>query len=234
MGNKIFKLTNLIKNNNRFLSEKELEYFNNIVFKEEYTNHTFQNVKKWKEYIFIYVHKDEIPNHLNHFIFKIINVIIKEINKMSESNQIHIINEDIYIKFKQEIPLLELFFTDKHNMFSKQLSMHGREIFRNKKAGFFNININKHNQIVKGIIYVDIKTYQNDKESVQHILREEIIQSLGMVNDIHLAGSIFNQNWDYNYKYSSLDKKLITFFLSNKIKPGTTKKEVELLNIKSN
>lgn len=232
MGNKILKLQNLVKINNKYLSRKEMKFFKHIVFKNEYGNVSYTNIKKWKGDIFIYLHQYGIPTHLIDFISKSIKSIVNEINEMSSSNKLYIINKESYIEYKKTVPLLEIFGSNQYNVFSKRLSKVGQQIFKKKKDGFFNINYNRNFEIEKGIVYINIFDNQKNRNRVLHLLREEIIQSLGMVNDIDLENSIFNQNFDKNYKYSKMDKKLITFFLSSDIKPGANKKEIKLLNNK--
>jgi len=233
MGNKILKLQNLVKINNKYLSRKEIKLFKQIVFKHEYDNVSYHNIKKWKGDIFIYLHHYGIPSYLIDFISERINIIVNEINEMSSSNKLYIINKDLYREYKNKVPLLEIFGSNQHNVFSKRLSKVGQQIFKKKKDGFFNITYNKNFEIEKGIVYINIIDNQENKNRLLHLLREEIIQSLGMVNDIDFKNSIFNQNLDKNYKYSRMDRKLITFFLSSNIKPGTNKKEIELLNNKN-
>ena len=91
--------------------------------------------------------------------------------------------------------------------------------------GFATIFYNQKFIIKRALIYVDI--YRTKKiECQEHLLREEITQSLGLVNDINMRNSIFNQNWECTTEYTNFDKMIIKLFMSKKIKSGMNKDEI--------
>jgi hypothetical protein len=60
-----------------------------------------------------------------------------------------------------------------------------------------------------GVMYVDVFRAR-DIESQKHLIREELTQSLGLVNDSwKYENSIFYQGWTTTNSYSEIDIKLI-------------------------
>jgi hypothetical protein len=65
-----------------------------------------------------------------------------------------------------------------------------------------------------------------------HLIREELTQSLGLMNDSKkYNNSIFYQEWTDVTSFSDVDKAVITLLYLKKIKPGMSKEQVlEILN----
>lgn len=80
--------------------------------------------------------------------------------------------------------------------------------------------------ITRGSMLVDI-TKLDSLDCQKHILREELTQGLGLLNDTfdHPA-SIFYQRYTCFPSYADIDLALLELFLSNKIQAGMTSSQV--------
>ncbi len=100
------------------------------------------------------------------------------------------------------------------------------EHFVGNNQGLFWVHWDEKSAITDGSMYVDIER-TGDVECQKHLLREELTQSLGLMQDTQqYPTSIFQQNWTCNTTYSNVDRKLIQLLYLPAIKPGMTKKEV--------
>ena len=188
-----------------------LKLFLNIILNNEFENKS-KRCKKWKKDIKLFIFFEKYVKDLDNEA----NKIIKEINEISNT--------------------IKIYRTDKFEESNMRVFLSSAEIFmdylpKNKwkylkdNYGFATIFYNHKFIINKALIYVDI--YRTKKIKCQkHLLREEITQSLGLVNDINMKKSIFNQNWECTNKYTKLDKMIIKLFMSKKIKPGMNKDEI--------
>ena len=96
----------------------------------------------------------------------------------------------------------------------------------NSNLGLFNINWDSQNNLFKGRMYVDI--YKPDKYAQQHLLREELTQSLGLGKDSYkYPESIFQQNWTLTTEYAEIDNELIRLLYYPSLYSGMTDVEVE-------
>jgi hypothetical protein len=76
---------------------------------------------------------------------------------------------------------------------------------------------------------LDIFRTQRDVER-RHLLREELTQSLGLMNDTNdYPDSIFYQAWTITTQYSEIDKKIIRLLYHQDIKAGMNRLQVEEL-----
>lgn len=78
-------------------------------------------------------------------------------------------------------------------------------------------------EITRGSLYVDVPTVQ-DLSCQKHLLREELTQGLGLLNDsFRHPESIFQQNWTCTTSYTDIDKELLKLFLSRNLTAGMTR-----------
>jgi len=67
----------------------------------------------------------------------------------------------------------------------------------------------------------------NQKER-SHLIREELTQSLGMMNDSYeYKDSIFYQDWTDKGSYAGMDRAVIRILYDPRIEPGMTMDEVD-------
>ena len=92
--------------------------------------------------------------------------------------------------------------------------------------GMFWTYWNGKSEIYKASMYVDVKRTK-DINCQKHLLREELTQALGLMNDSSdFEDSIFYSEWSCGMGYSELDKLVIKQFLNPNIKAGMTAKQV--------
>ena len=168
--------------------------------------------KKWVDNIIIYTFFEKYSIELD----KELNNIIKDINNLSQT-----------IKLSRTDDLNEAnlrVYLSSRKTFQKIIPENYQDLL-NRNYGLGIIFYNRKYIIHKADIYVDTERTV-DINCQKHLLREEITQILGMVNDIQISGSIFNQKWECTTKYNKFDKLIIYFFLSKQIKPGMDEKDI--------
>ena len=93
-------------------------------------------------------------------------------------------------------------------------------------SGFATIAWNDQNEIIRASACLDVKNYA-DEQLYRHILREELAQILGLINDTETDdNSIFYQFNSNRTTYSAIDQQLIAYMLGNELKPGMCKSEI--------
>ena len=169
--------------------------------------------KKWENNIKIYVFFQEYITQLDVEL----NSIINEINSMSDTIKL------IRVDNKNDANL-EIFLCS-HKMY-KKISPKSEWNNIDNNYGLSTIYYNNRYIIQKGRIYVDI--YRTKELKCQkHLLREELTQSLGLVNDIYMDNSIFNKKWECTNSYTYFDRLIIKFFLSKHIKAGMDENDIK-------
>ena len=82
-------------------------------------------------------------------------------------------------------------------------------LYVDENLGFFWVYWNASFEIMRGSMYVDVFEVV-DQDAQQHLLREELTQSLGLMNDsAENPESIFYQNWTTTTAYASIDREVI-------------------------
>ena len=184
----------------------EIEYFTEIALGTEYGDNT-QVIRKWNSDIRIKVNGYPNENDL-----KALDQVVSDINEITgDKINVSIVetNQNININF---VPLSE---------FSICNAPPGN-------YGYFNCKW-RDNVIYECTICVATDDVLL-KEERTHMIREEITQSLGLMNDsLKYRDSIFYQGWTQTQRYLEIDRKMIEILYSDYIKPGMGKEEVEYI-----
>lgn len=91
-------------------------------------------------------------------------------------------------------------------------------------SGFAAIAWNANLEIIRASACVDIINFS---PAQKHILREELAQTLGLINDTELVdNTIFHQFIDTTESYSDIDQAMIGFILSSELQAGMCLNEV--------
>lgn len=188
-----------------------INIFLKIILENEF-HKTDKKCKKWVDDIIIYTYFEKYSLELD----KELNNIIKDINNLSQT--IKLSRTDNLNKAN-----LRVYLSSRKNF--QRIIPSNYEDLITTNYGLGIIFYNKKYIIHKADVYVDTERTVNIK-CQKHLLREEITQILGMVNDIQIPESIFNQKWECTTKYNKFDKLIIYFFLSKEIKPGMDEKEI--------
>lgn len=171
-----------------------------------------QNIVKWRQDMKIYV-----PNRSYQHLMDELEIIVQELNELNQSTQIEIVEDESLSNFTVFFGSGEAYVELEPNASSYVGSNWG--LFWIYWTGGFEIN--------RGSLYVDVFR-TTDQECQKHLLREELTQSLGMMNDIDTdAESIFYQQWTCGPRFSALDKFVIELFLSDEIRNGQSRSSVE-------
>ena len=162
-------------------------------------------IRKWNKNIQIYLmHPDESA-----LVAEFEN-IIQEINALSSSIKLHRTEQESAADFF-------ILFTDgaEYAAFEPNASdfvVHNR--------GLVWIYWNGQSEITHGSMYVDVRKVL-DEDCRKHLLREELTQGLGLLNDsFKYPTSIFQQNWTCTPFYADIDRELLEIFLRSEVKPG--------------
>ena len=98
-----------------------------------------------------------------------------------------------------------------------------------RNMGYFWTRADASGALNNATILIDTASI-NDTERC-HLIREELTQSLGLMNDSDKhADSMFYIDWTYTTQYSELDKQIISILYGgNGIEPGMGRAEIEKL-----
>ncbi|GAB4395717.1 MAG: hypothetical protein OHK0053_05880 [Microscillaceae bacterium] len=91
-----------------------------------------------------------------------------------------------------------------------------------KNEGFFYLRLGPDYEIEQGHIFIAAQNqWLTDIQA--HLLREELTQALGLVNDSwHCPHSIFYQGWTQTQSWAAIDRWLIRHLYHPKLTPGMT------------
>ena len=193
--------------------KKVLDYFNELVFGAELGEKN-QRIKKWVGDMRIFVKGERVP-----FLDRELDNIIEEINAMITPIRL--------LRVASEEEANYIIFLGSGEDYAKIESAARAHIERN--WGLFWVYFNGRNEIYKGSMYVDIiRAHRMDAQ--KHLLREELTQSLGIMNDSYrYADSMFYQKWNPVTRYSEIDKGVIKLLYQSQIKTNMTKQQVNQL-----
>ena len=170
-------------------------------------------LRKWSTDVRIFVPNRQYP-HLNEELER----ILKELNDLSESIV-------LYEVAAEEEANFVVFLGDKDTYVSKYEPNAANYV--NGNLGLFWVYWTSSQRIVKGSMYVDVFRV-SDSECQKHLLREEITQGLGLMNDsFEYDNSIFYQKWTCGADYAPVDREVIRYILHPQLKAGMNREEVE-------
>ena len=169
-------------------------------------------LRKWAQDIEIYLVNPEV-GHLVEECEKVID----EINALSSSIRLRRVEN-------QEQAEFVIFFSDGDTYVNHEPNAKNH-VAGNR--GLVWIYWNGRSEINRGSMYVDI-TQVLDQDCQKHLLREELTQGLGLLNDsFKYSESIFQQNWTCSPSYAEIDRELLKIFLNEDVRPGMTRLELE-------
>jgi hypothetical protein len=182
---------------------REIEYFLDIALGAEYGTSEF--VKRWSGTIEYQIKgsptlKDRI----------ITRSIMRELRELTGNR----------IRFKKvrEDPEMVIWFVPVHDMSTYEPE------YVEGNWGFFYIWWNSSKEIYRANVL--IASDEPNQKQRNHLIREEVTQSLGLINDSRkYEESIFHQEWTETQKFAAIDEKLIAMLYSDAIKPGMTRNE---------
>jgi hypothetical protein len=181
-------------------------------FKEVCLGAGFGNIsdvtRKWRNNMKIYV-----SGHPDKDLKKELNSIVKELNQLTSISDFTIsfiadsTSSNAYLFFGAGKEFAEM-------VPSAKPYIHGN-------YGLFFVKFNSAQEITNANIYVDIFRAKNQKER-NHLLREELTQSLGCMKDSpRYTNSIFQSSYQTKVtEYAKIDKQVIRLLYNPKMKTG--------------
>jgi hypothetical protein len=166
------------------------KYFDEIVMYSEFSDSRRKSPFRWTTDMNIYI-DGEKPDYLISELYQ--NIV--ELNDLIDPIQIRLVDQ------KQDANYI-IFLGSKTEFAYQYSSIDKNKLERN--WGYFEVYPNS------GVMYVDLERTSFNYEAQKHLLREELTQSLGLLNDSwKYPESIFYQGWTTTTAYSEMDKRLI-------------------------
>ncbi|NDF16391.1 MAG: DUF2927 domain-containing protein [Verrucomicrobia bacterium] len=172
-----------------FHSKEAIEYFNEIALNSEYTGKKSKPTK-WTTNMKIYVDGSKTKSLCSE-----LNKIVSELNSIIDPIDIEIVSNKDEANF--------FIFLGGYQDFQENYKVVYPSLLESN-WGYFELYPNNY-----GIMCVDI--YRATNEMAQkHLLREELTQSLGLINDSYkYPESIFYQGWSTTTEYAPIDREVI-------------------------
>lgn len=179
--------------------------FLNLAFEQEF-GQSAERLRKWNQPISIFVEGSASQEVLSE-----VDQVIAELNDLSTFISITKVTriEDANLRF---------FLGEKEDYVA--LVEPGAAGIAEGNNGFATIAWNDNFEITRASGCVDVVNNSN-LYSLKHIIREELAQTLGLINDTELdEESVFYQFTSTVNSYSEIDKKIISAMLGNDLNAG--------------
>ncbi|MCB0298813.1 MAG: DUF2927 domain-containing protein [Calditrichaeota bacterium] len=187
------------------LQYDDLDYFSEIAFGSEYGFSNYE-IKKWENDVEL-----QVMGHPTQQDIAALAAVIADLNQL--------ISPNLHITLVENGGNPEIHFIP-HSEFY-QFELPGLLFY----GGFFRNWWQANGEIYRGLVVIG--TDKTDQELRTHLIREELTQMLGLMNDsVKYPDSIFFQANSLTDKFSALDMRLIRYLYSNAIQPGMNMNEV--------
>lgn len=174
-------------------SQEVLDYYDEIVMNSEFDGRR-ASAFKWDSDMKIYVEGEPTSELLSE-----LDRIVAELNDIINPIDLVIVND-------RNDANMFVYFGSADGFANAHSSIDRSRLVGN--SGYFQVSKNK------GKLYVD--TYRTNLNSQKHILREELTQSLGLINDSYkFPESIFYQDQNSTTEYADIDIELIDMLYNN-------------------
>lgn len=181
-------------------SRADLDYFQEVALGAEYGSSS-RVVRKWGGDVLIKVHGTPSERDL-----EALSDVMEDLRRLMTGRRIEIVAEDANL--------------DLH--FAPESTFH--EIDPNYEPtnyGFFWVWWGSDHQLVRSRVLISTTDISQDARS--HLIREEITQSLGLMNDSwRYPESIYYQGWTRTTRYAPIDQIVIEMLYRDEIRPGMT------------
>ncbi len=182
----------------------EREYFFETAFGSEF-GESHSEIHKWTDNIRIKV--IGTPTSVD---LESLDQVLSELNSLIDSISLDIVTHNSNI---------DMHFTTIDNFSSIEPD------YVPGNMGFFWGWWDNNGAIYKGKILIAIDGISQQERS--HLIREELTQSLGLMNDSYwYENSIFYQEWTDTIDYAPIDRAIISLLYDSRLKPGMTKEQV--------
>lgn len=187
------------------LQYDDLDYFSEIAFGSEYGFSNYE-IKKWVNDVELQVVGQPTQQDV-----AALAAVIADLNQL--------ISPNLHITLVENGGNAEIHFIP-HSEFY-QFELPGLLFY----GGFFRNWWQANGEIYRGLVVIG--SDKTDQGLRTHLIREELTQMLGLMNDsVKFPDSIFFQRNSSTHKFSALDKRLIRYLYSNAVQPGMNMNEV--------
>lgn len=189
---------------------EDQKYFCEIALSSEF-GRKYHKIRKWNKDINIFVSGLPSP-----YLEKELRTVLEELNEMIPDIQL------VLVKKPQQANIKLLFGAAEDYV---AIENHARSKVKDN-WGLVYVFPNWKGEIKHSTLYIDVFRAK-DELAQRHLLREELTQALGLLNDSWAhRESIFYQGWTTTTNYSDLDRKVIKMLYDERIKPGMKFKKV--------
>ena len=183
---------------------EQISYFLEVAMGSEFGQST-PIVKKWQGPVRIKIYGTPTPED-----FSTLQTVIQEIAGLAEGLQLQIV---------QDNPNMEIYFVPESDFRRYEPN------YQPLNYGFFWTHWDNQSTIYNARIL--ITTVGVSQKERSHLIREELTQSLGLMQDSsRYQDSIFFQGWTDPTQYAEIDKALIQMLYRPEIQPGMTRSQV--------
>lgn len=200
----------------------QINYFLEIALKSEYAN-SDATIKKWDKDINIKVIGSPTSEDI-----RTLQTVIDELNTLVSGIRLQVINAagnrtigntSSNLSLLGKEPNLEIYFVPESKFSQYEPN------YQPINYGFFWDWWNDNHVIDRSKVLIATEGVTQKERS--HLIREELTQSLGLMQDSYLySESIFYQPWTDTNQYAEIDKALIEMLYRPEIRPGMTKSQV--------
>jgi AAA+ ATPase superfamily predicted ATPase len=186
------------------LNQDELEYFSEIAFGAEFGD-VDPRILKWNEDVRI-----RIIGNFTEVDWTSVESVVSDLNRLIKTPDLKIVdkNQNVSMYFAPESTFAEI-----------------EPSYIPTNYGFFWTNWYDDNFELYSATILIASDHINQEER-SHLIREELTQCLGLMNDSEkYSNSMFFQGWTKTQDFSSLDKKVIRALYQSDIKSGMTRTE---------
>ncbi|MEM9246383.1 MAG: DUF2927 domain-containing protein [Cyanobacteria bacterium P01_F01_bin.153] len=187
---------------------RSLDYFETIAFGSEFSQSSpVRRVRKWTKNLRISVQGQ--PTRQDR---QMLNRIIGELNEL-------VARDGIRLELTETNPNVWILIVP-HRKFAEY-----EPSYVPGNLGFFYTWWNGNMELVRSRIL--ISSDRISQEERNHLIREELTQSLGLMNDSWAyQDSTFYQGWTRTQNYSEIDRDLVRILYDPRVKPGQTPTQV--------
>ena len=184
-------------------SRSDLAYFREVALGAEYGS-TARVVRKWGGDVLIRVHGQPTDRDL-----ETLKGVLDDLRKIMKGRRIELVSEGANV---------DLHFAPESEFRSIDPN------YQPTNYGFFWVWWGSDNRLVRSRILISSTDVSQDARS--HLIREEITQSLGMMNDSwRYPESIYYQGWTRTREYAPIDWIVIEMLYRDEIEPGMSEDE---------
>lgn len=207
-------------------TQEEWDYFNKIVFGSEYENSN-DSLVKWSyenpPLIFVYgsvTDKNEKPSKES---INTLETVVEELKDLTKLD-IQFTDDSSKANFRA---YLDVPHSDLYKIFPDM-----SKEFIDANVGLFYFYFDDDYSISKATVAIS-STHEITGETLSrslrnHLIREEVTQSLGLANDFYrYPQSIFQQEYSSTQEFLPIDRRIIELLYGSAVKPGMTPSQVE-------